>query len=137
MKECIIGEGLCAMEVYRGFLGVNPEVAVLICRSVGGLRKWDKEKTYSRANTAVARHDLGFGQGFRIHCICHRAAVAVPIIDFQSVFGLFRLGRRQWWPIWRLKICAIEAFEFKRFQVNILECAGLEIIRLCLFTSRL
>jgi hypothetical protein len=38
MQECIISESLCAVEIYGRFLGVDPKVAILVCRSVGGLR---------------------------------------------------------------------------------------------------
>jgi hypothetical protein len=48
MQECIVGKGFCSMEIYGSFLGVNPEVTVLVCRSVGVLgRKQEAEKAHS------------------------------------------------------------------------------------------
>jgi hypothetical protein len=45
MQESIVGEGLCAVEIYGCFLRVDPKVTVLVCRSVGGLhRKGEKER---------------------------------------------------------------------------------------------
>lgn len=84
MQECIVSECLCPVEIYGCFLRIYPEVAVLVRRSVSGLRrKLEKEqKTHSRTKTAVTGHDLGISQWLDLHGICHSAAVAVPVVDF-------------------------------------------------------
>jgi hypothetical protein len=62
VQECIIGMGFNPVDIYGRFLGVDPEVTILVCVSVSGLRRNSEkeEKTDSRTKAAVAGHDFDF-----------------------------------------------------------------------------
>lgn len=55
--------------------------------------------------------------------------MAIPIIDFDAIFGLFGLAGRRWWLIGWIKLCTFEGLNFERIRINVIECTSLESIR--------